>query len=198
MTISIELVQNIREQYSYKDIVDIITEGFASKFEQINLGEETVKKIIDNFCLILWQESNLLVAIKDGKICGILVFATQESKTPFKKEIFKNLNIKESLLVLIILGLLSYTPKKNETYIEMLAVSKNSRRQGISSQLMNYMKARNWNKYLTLHVAEGNDGAIKLYKKEAFKIKKTRNSMLGKMMTGIYSFYFMRFDAERA
>ncbi|WP_282675510.1 GNAT family N-acetyltransferase, partial [Lactococcus cremoris] len=82
---------------------------------------------------------------------------------------------------------------KNETYIELIAVSKEFRKQGIGKELINYIKYHNLNKVITLFVSEDNKNALRLYKKQAFTVKRKIKSKFVKKIIGIKGFYFMSY-----
>lgn len=89
MTFYIEKLTSIRDRYSHRDIVDIISEGFGKKFTSLNLEEPTVKKVINNLCIILWNSNNTIVVLKDEKIIGVLVFSTQKEHFNLRKNFLK-------------------------------------------------------------------------------------------------------------
>lgn len=193
MTFYIEKLTSIRDRYSHRDIVDIISEGFGKKFTSLNLEEPTVKKVINNLCIILWNSNNTIVALKDEKIIGVLVFSTQKEHFNLRKKLFEGISIKESIYLFLFFSVLSYHASKNETYIELIAVSKEFRKQGIGKELINYIKYHNLNKVITLFVSEDNKNALRLYKKQAFTVKRKIKSKFVKKIIGIKGFYFMSY-----
>jgi ribosomal protein S18 acetylase RimI-like enzyme len=188
-----------------KEDIDLVSkifyEGFWGKFRPLHDLPEN-KAVFFLKKTLFSNEDSLkyyYVAIKDGKVAGILKiidkdhkekYGVVDNKTLFEVGIFKI--IKTGILMMI----LEEKVKLGELYIDSIAVSSDMRGNGIGSILLEYSdiiaKEMKDIDELTLNVIEGNDGAKKLYEKHGYEITLTRKSKILKRLSGIGEIYYMR------
>lgn len=84
----------------------------------------------------------------------------------------------QSLKLLFLMVMLSYRPQKNEGYIDLVVTDQQFHRLGVAQSLIDHSMAMTSKQRLTLHVADTNQQAIKLYEKLNFKRIKHESSRL--------------------
>ena len=195
MNITIQSGINYKKEQLFQPLTELILAGFESKFTHkffTKQDAETIAKALSLF-LASKKTENLIIADKNGKICGCLYFITKTDGSKLLNYYLKQSFSKRKLMeVWLLLGFLSHKPKENERHIDFIAVSPVFRGLGVGRKLINYCKDTCNEEFLTLHVAKSNVNAYKLYESEGFVVDKGLSSLVGSSMTGIKKWWYMR------
>ncbi|WP_314066728.1 N-acetyltransferase [uncultured Vagococcus sp.] len=111
----------------------------------------------------------------------------------------KGLSLSESIRWRVGLSLLSSEPKAGELYISHLAVSNLARRHGYGQQILTHILnlGRNSGKsWVILHVAKGNQQAVKLYRRMGFSVVAEENYNLTSWILGEKNWLLMKCPIE--
>ena len=105
----------------------------------------------------------------------------------------------QSLKLLLLMVMLSYRPQKNEGYIDLVVTDQKFYRLGVAQSLIEHSMVMTMTskQRLTLHVADTNQQAIKLYEKLNFRRIKHESSRLLYWQTGKKGWYLMRLENEK-
>lgn len=174
MTISIKPACYFERNKLIHSIAELIIYGFEEKFTHVLFTKLELEKIAyvlsESLCKL--SPNNLLIAHNNGIICGCLYFTNKRTQTiSIEKNTLTFFSFYKRLKLYLLLYFLGHQPKKNETYIDFLTISPKYRGNGIGKALILQCKKMNAKNKITLHVAKENKIAIKLYKKQLFKIK---------------------------
>lgn len=176
-----------------KELSSLIYESFRKKFSSKFFSKETAKKIthLISIYICACERDRLLVAIAKNQLIGCLYFLNTETSDYYFRYLLKKIfNYLDQLKVYFFLTLLSHKPRKEETYIDFLAVASNFRGNGIGKKLLANLKIHS-KKQVSLHVASNNTAAISLYSSQGFKVKVQKKSTLSKQILEIPVWYFM-------
>lgn len=176
-----------------KELSSLIYESFRKKFSSKFFSKETAKKIthLISTYICACERDRLLVAIAKDQLIGCLYFLNTETSDYYFRYLLKKIfNYLDRLKVYFFLTLLSHKPKKEETYIDFLAVASNFRGNGIGKKLLTNLKIHS-KKQVSLYVASNNTAAISLYSSQGFKVKVQKKSTLSKQILEIPVWYFM-------
>ncbi|MEQ4922070.1 GNAT family N-acetyltransferase [Proteus hauseri] len=151
----------------------------ARKPNQLQFVVTEANTIVATFCL----------AIKQPR------FETpQFAKTPFSKH--WKYGIKNYIKQQIFFSLFNYEPAQQEVYLSHIAVSPTQQGKGIATLILQWIKKYSKNNlkkdYLSLYVDVQHTGAIHLYKKSGFNIKKKESSLITQTVFNIKQWYYMR------
>ncbi|OAT46607.1 histone acetyltransferase [Proteus hauseri ATCC 700826] len=150
----------------------------ARKPNQVQFVVTDANAIVATFCL----------AIKESR------FKTSEfTKTPVSKH--WEYGIINYIKQQIFFSLFNYEPNKQEAYLSHIAVSPAYQGKGIASLILKwifqYSKNNLKKNYLSLYVDTKHTGAIHLYKKSGFNIKKKESSLITQSFFNIKQWYYM-------
>lgn len=172
------------------EVVEIFMSAFRFKFSKLYEGcinESTI------YSLMINETESLTAVNENGEIVGVLSYKTTKSQKDSMsiKTLFELIGIKKGLLSIIVFTLLEAKVKKDELYIDYVAVSEAARGLGIGSKLITAVEeiALKENlKFSSLAVIETNTDAIKLYKKLGYvKNKEESLSPLNKILNWDFS-----------
>lgn len=176
-----------------EELSSLIYESFREKFSSNFLPKETAKKItnIISAYICACERERLLVAIVKDKIIGCLYFLDKKTSDYYFRYLLKrNFRLLDRLRIYAFLTLLSYRPKKEETYLDFLAVAASFRGKGVGKKLLNHLQIYS-RKQLSLHVSSSNKAALSLYNSQGFELKAQKKSTLSKQTRKIPLWYFM-------
>ena len=197
MKVTIQTAKNYPMEQLVLPIKELIITGFEKKFIFNFFTKKELSQIALTLSRVLSQnqKDNLIIAEKDGIICGCLYYITKSSaKIHLKSQDFSFLSFFKQLKLFNLLHLLSHKPKKDELYIDFIVVSPSFQKQGIANKLLKQCKLLSLQQKITLCVAGDNQIAINLYKKEAFILKKRITSFTSKKIVGNKIWYFMEWS----
>lgn len=186
--------------YQDEKIKSLVINAFQSKFTSLaNLDEINYLSLINHLWEIPYDSHNAKqVVIKDNhNICATMLIK-RKSKKKEKGLKFDYISLSKQYghrnVIKLITGLLvlNHSVKKEEWYIDHIAVDKNYRGKGIGKVLINWAKdfIEQGNK-LTLFVSTKNKNAIHLYTKEGFQIKNKKISFWKWILFREPCWYFM-------
>lgn len=180
------------------EIVNLFIESFLKIFKNLKIFSKNKKKIFDYLFKNL-NYQNIICAVEEGKIVGILGFkninkpSIDYNKSNFIKA-FGYFSGYYKYLKSLIISFFECSPKKDEVLIEMICVSSEFRSKGIGSFLINELfdigKKENKSKIL-LEVVNTNPRAKSLYEKLGFQVKKKTNFGFLTKSSGFTSVEFM-------
>ena len=198
MTITIQKGSNYPKEQLIQPLTNLILAGFEAKFTHRFFTTDEAQTIAYALSVFLASEkaNNLLIAEKNGKISGCLYFITKTDGSKLLQHYLQqSLPKNKRLKAWILLGFLSHQPKANERHIDFIAVSPVFRGLGIGGKLIQYCQDHCSESSLTLHVAKSNIGAYKLYQSKGFLVDKDLSSLIGRRMTGIDDWWYMRWES---
>jgi ribosomal protein S18 acetylase RimI-like enzyme len=184
-------------------IANIILSSFSSKFQPLtNLSkQQLIHYLIDTGFTNSEENSNTWVAEKNNEVIGVLSLKCANNKDNKKRknksffQLVKKYGLWNNLKLLFAFSLLNSPLKKNTCYIEHIAVDESARGKGVGKLLMNKAKEVTFNDsdnlYLSLHVAEDNEGAVRLYKNLGFQVIYKATSLLTSLMFKQKTWLFM-------
>ena len=189
-----KIVKGINNE-KINQISDILYDAFKNKLnifiDDKNKACNIIKKSINSNMGFYALDDN-------GEVIGVLGTVTNANR--FYKLRFKSIleeySFVKTLIKYIPLKIESMTKaKKNEVYINLLAVKKGHRGRGIGSELLstisNHFKKRGY-KYLRLTVINTNMGAKKMYEKHGFNVEKEIKYGFLTKKAGFTSVFHMR------
>lgn len=194
MSIHIKRADHYNHESLIKSVNELFYTAFKEKFVYKFFNETTAMKISTLFSEYICQNKpkSLIIAENDAEIIGcIFMINHTENYHDFKYLIKKQFSLKNRIKLFIFLGFFSHKVTKEESYIEFLSVSPEYRQKGVGKRLINSCKNETHDKKLTLYVAKDNIPALTLYKKEQFQTVKTKNSRIGKFLSGIKEWQLM-------
>ena len=200
MTVIIQSGTHYTKEQLIEPLQKLILAGFRAKFTHRFFTNDEATLIAKTLSYFLSSEkpSSLLIAEKNGKICGCLYMISKSDQSKLLNHYLKQLfSLSKQLKMWLLLGFLSHVPKDNELHIDFIAVSPVFRGLGIGRQLITCCKELCDKEYLTLHVATSNQNAYHLYFSEKFETTKQLSSSIGQTMTGIKDWYFMRWEKTK-
>lgn len=168
-------IRKLRKNDNFEEVAKLIylTDPYIYPYWFNNNIEEGMQVLSEMIKMpTIFNYKNCLVALKEDKIIGLVVYATNKSDNSCLQELKKyNLNY-EYTITNYVEPLNNYI-KPNYVYISNVCVLPENRRHKVGTHLMNYLIKNNSNKVLNLHVLKNNVLAIKLYKK--FNFQKIEN-----------------------
>lgn len=152
---------------------ELLLKALSEKFIPILGSKDKAKRLIESSI----EPGNCFSAEENGKLLGFLAMQTMEGSflNPSLKVLIPIYGIFRAIIKAISLSMLQHKTKKNELYIEGIAVNEFARGKGIGTELIEAMTefAKNKGyKNLTLQVIDTNPRANELYKKLGFSIIK--------------------------
>lgn len=188
-------INNCNIEDSVEQISRLVYEGFKSKFTRKLFNDQETLTVITAFCkyIISVKPEKLFISNYNKKICGCLFLTTNREKyNDLYHSLKKSLSFSQYFRLSFLLNILSYKPRRNERYIDFLVVAPEFRNMGIGTALIKYCKNIFPKEELTLHVAEQNYKACKLYGKLGFKIIKEQSSFVTKFVVGLNGWKLMK------
>lgn len=184
------------------DVIHLIAHGFHGKFQHLirRSAEEVAKLLSTPGFIETAPYEGYVIAEKGGVVIGVMMLKWKNQETP-KTDIaimkfIKTHGLRPLLNLLLAFIASLHFPKKNECYVELLAVKESIRGQGVGSQLLQYAEsvAREYHHtHLTLTVAASNR-ARNLYMREGFSSVKEDSSRFTQYVLGTRDWIFMRKD----
>ena len=197
---TIKSVATYDPDYLSQQLSQLISQGFSAKFTHQLFSKKTATlaiKVISDY-LVMSQQHTLAICEIEGQICGCLLISEDPNNLAHLYHFFRrSLTVMQSLKLLFLMVMLSYRPQKNEGYIDLVVTDQKFYRLGVAQSLIEHSMAMTSKQHLTLHVAESNRQAIKLYEKLNFKRIKHESSRLLYWLTGKKGWYLMRWENEK-
>ncbi len=194
-------IRNFKEE-DFNTVIEILADSFHNKFHALtNLSNERIVQLLKDSGLIdRISFEGYIVGERNNKVQGVMLLKWKKQirtrKDGFR---FFELSPKYGLLNIskFILGLMLLEEEldADECYIEHIAVSSEARGLGVGTMLLDYgkelvRKTPYLNKY-TLHVAANNKGAMDLYERLGFHVKKNQSSFLTSLLLKETGWYYM-------
>jgi len=197
------------ENEDKETICSLIVESFNGKFHSlVNLDyNDTVELLRET-----WSndsndlEKKQMLIKENGKIIGTILLKWKDNTKA--KYIPININLmylirrfKFTNICRFIIGtsFLEYKPKRQECYIEHIAISSSYRNKGIGKLLLTWSKNFAYNhpefEQLTLHVSDKNKNAIHLYEKMGFHIEKSKYNLMRRIFFQEPNWHFMTWSS---
>lgn len=193
-------LREIREKEQIR-ASEILAESFADKF-RVALGKDDEKNkifIVDAISYF-WKEKNIhdIWAFEDGVLLWVisLKWISEEKKMNHWmkfSDFRKKYGLWKILKFIWLAMLLDHVVKKDECYIDNVAVSEQARGKGVGTKLLEAWEdwAREWNKKIySLFVADSNR-AKELYERKGFVTKKKESSHITKYLFGRKDWLYM-------
>ena len=188
------------EKKDFEQVANIYTYSFNDKFNRIikTVPEERRPHLIMKSGILYPDHfPGYIVGEVNDRIIAVMLLRWKNQVLPkteggyFKSLHFGFLNVNR---LFIGINALSSTPRKNECYVDFIAVTPEYQDIGLGANLlkhgMKYAKNKGF-KELTLFVSSKNERANYLYKKLGFEKIKTLTSVTTKVLFGIKKWYFM-------
>lgn len=186
-------------------IADIMVISFKEKFQKLSIMDQRQLSdfLIKIGAIYPYPFQGYFVAEYNGSILSVMVLKWLKQNRPkikcqyLRASKYGWLNLIKTLFGLSIIHLIK--TKKGVCYIEYIAVKPGTQGKGIGTKLLKFGKTfaiKNGFEKYTLYVSSFNKKAVKLYTRLGFKIEKSENSYLMKLMFGIRIWYYMSQSIE--
>jgi ribosomal protein S18 acetylase RimI-like enzyme len=196
------------EERDFGRVHKLLAEAFQGKFRSlVTLDDNGIADMLAEVWLEAWKggSGKQMVAQCDGEFAGTLClkwscFPSQSSPPIDFLRLFKQYGYRNTLKFLAGLHFLEYKPDFRECYIDHLAVCAKYRGQGIGKLLLlwaqNEVSLHAEFDKLSLHVANTNPGAIRLYKQLAFHLEKSGYSAASHFLFNEPKWHYMTWKAN--
>lgn len=185
----------------YEQILGLFHEAFGSKFGYITEDMKLRKEFINDVKVInLAMKDTYFVALVDGKVAGFMSVLHQVHKQKDAHPsvsgslLVKKFGWKSLYRAMVMSTLFSYKPKRDEVYLENIAVSSDYRGQGVGKQLIGFLEEftlKHQKDVLSLQVIFENERAKSLYERIGFKVTKITKTPRLKSRMGVSGYYHM-------
>jgi len=185
----------------YNQVLELFHEAFGSKFGYIANDIRLRKEFINDVKVInLSLKDTYFVAMVNGEVAGFMSVLHQLHKqnnahpSVSGSKLVKKYGWKSLYRAMVMSTLFSYKPKRDEVYLENIAVSSDYRGQGVGKQLINFLEEftlKHQKDVLSLQVIFENERAKSLYERLGFKVTKTTKTPRLKSRMGVSGYYHM-------
>jgi ribosomal protein S18 acetylase RimI-like enzyme len=201
------IVRNFTEQELYQ-VAEILLSSFYTKFSLMKQfsKEKQIQFLIDASFIEDHPFDGYLVAESDGNVVGVMLLKWRGQKRGIPRHrisilrLLKNYGLRPLIKMFLLVLFLGEGSKKNECYIEYIAVKEAARGFGVGTTLLEY--GLHYTKEIlglhstSLYVASSNVLAQSLYERIGFKVEKENKSRLTKLVLHERTWNYMRFEHD--
>ncbi len=180
----------IDEKY-LNDAIKIFLDGFDSKYSSV-IKNKLSRVLIYQTML---RNTPIIFQVENDKLVSIMIYATPTNKNKINfKSYNKDVKFKDRFKAHIINSIIIHEASENESYVQFVAVDKNSRGKGYGKSIFSYFEkfsSTSGFEQMCLDVIDTNPKAKKLYENLGFKSVKTISI---KQVKNIFKWEFSSLD----